>query len=104
MRVAAAGVMPLETCAEDGEGYAGPLGMMGIKRPGGFAEMVAVPACAAVELPDGLDFHHAAVVMRHVPTAWNLLFNVAELKAARPCWSWAPAAISARSASRSPRT
>jgi NADPH2:quinone reductase len=80
MRVAAAGVMPLETCTEDGEGYTGPLGMMGIKRPGGFAEMVAVPACAAVELPDALDFHQAAVVMRHVPTAWNLLFNVAELK------------------------
>jgi NADPH2:quinone reductase len=40
-----------------------------------------VPACAAVELPPKLDFHHAAVVMRHVPTAWNLLFNVAELKA-----------------------
>ena len=81
MRVAAAGVMPLEVCAEDGEGYRGPTGMMGIKRPGGFAELVAVPACAAVELPDRLDFHHAAVVMRHVPTAWNLLFNVAELKA-----------------------
>src|SRR5882672_10163635 len=40
MRVAAAGVMPLETCTEDGNGYAGPLGMMGIKRPGGFAELV----------------------------------------------------------------
>jgi NADPH:quinone reductase len=81
MRVAAAGVMPLETCREDGEGYRGPTGMMGIKRPGGFAELVAVPACAAIALPDGLDFHHAAVVTRHVPTAWNLLFNVAELKA-----------------------
>jgi NADPH:quinone reductase-like Zn-dependent oxidoreductase len=86
MRVAAAGVMPLETCAEDGQSldghaYVGPTGMMGIKRPGGFAEMVAVPACAVVALPDGLDFHHAAVVMRHVPTAWNLLLNVAELKA-----------------------
>ena len=55
--------------------------MMGIKRPGGFAEMVAVPACAAIELPDGLDFHHAAVMMRHVPTAWNLLVNVGGLKA-----------------------
>ncbi|MGE5779979.1 MAG: quinone oxidoreductase family protein, partial [Hyphomicrobiales bacterium] len=61
--------------------YAGPTGMMGIKRPGGFAEMVAVPACAAIELPDGLDFHHAAVIMRHVPTAWNLLVNVGGLKA-----------------------
>jgi NADPH:quinone reductase len=81
MRVAAAGVMPLDVCPEDDEGYTGPLGMMGIKRPGGFAEKVAVPACAAIALPDGLDFHHAAVVMRHVPTAWNLLFNVGELKA-----------------------
>jgi len=81
MRVAAAGVMPLDICDEDGEGYRGPTGMMGIKRPGGFAELVAVPACAAIALPDALDFHHAAVVMRHVPTAWNLLFNVAELKA-----------------------
>jgi NADPH:quinone reductase-like Zn-dependent oxidoreductase len=81
MRVAVAGVMPLEVCTEDGAGYSGPTGMMGIKRPGGFAELVAVPACAAIALPDGLDFHHAAVVMRHVPTAWNLLFNVAGLKA-----------------------
>jgi NADPH:quinone reductase len=80
MRAAAAGVMPLDICPEDGGGYDGPTGMMGIKRPGGFAEMVTVPAFAAIELPDGLDFHHAAVIMRHVPTAWNLLVNVAELK------------------------
>jgi NADPH:quinone reductase len=81
MRVAAAGVMALEQCAEDGQGYAGLSGMMGIKRPGGFAQMVAVPACAATELPPELDFHHAAVVMRHAPTAWNLLINVAALEA-----------------------
>jgi NADPH:quinone reductase len=81
MRIAAAGVMPLDVCGEDDADYTGPTGMMGIKRPGGFAEMIAVPACAAIEIPEGLDFHHAAVVMRHVPTAWNLLFNVAELKA-----------------------
>src|SRR5262249_46618644 len=30
MPVAAAGVMPLEVCAEDGSGYGGPKGMMGI--------------------------------------------------------------------------
>ncbi len=79
-RVAAAGFMPLEICAEDGSGYDGPRGMMGIKRPGGFAEKVAVPACAAVALPADLDFHRAAVVLRHVPTAWNLLVHVADLK------------------------
>jgi NADPH2:quinone reductase len=81
MRVAAAGIMPLDICPEAGEGYRGPTGMMGIKRPGGFAELVAVPSCAVIALPEGLDFHHAAVVTRHVPTAWNLLFNVAALKA-----------------------
>jgi NADPH:quinone reductase-like Zn-dependent oxidoreductase len=79
-RVAAAGVMPLAACSEDGADYQGPTGMMGIKRPGGFAEKVAVPACAAVALPEGLDFHAAAVITRHVPTAWNLLVNVAALK------------------------
>ncbi len=79
-RVAAAGVMPLDVCTEDGSGYGGPQGMMGIKRPGGFAELVAVPACAGVAIPAELDFHRAAVVMRHVPTAWNLLMHVAELK------------------------
>jgi len=79
-RVAAAGVMPLEPCPENCAGYSGPEGMMGIKRPGGFAELVCVPSCAAVEVPQGLDFRAAAVVMRHAPMAWNLLFNVAELK------------------------
>jgi NADPH:quinone reductase len=79
-RVAAAGIMPLDICAEDGHGYDGPRGMMGIKRPGGFAELVAVPAVAGIAIPDNLDFHRAAVVLRHVPTAWNLLFHVAELK------------------------
>ncbi|MDF2119824.1 zinc-binding dehydrogenase [Roseiarcaceae bacterium H3SJ34-1] len=79
-RVGAAGGMPLDIVAEDGKGYAGPRGMMGIKRPGGFAEFVCVPAMAAHRLPDGLGFHEAAVVMRHCPTAWNLLFNVAQLQ------------------------
>jgi NADPH:quinone reductase len=79
-RVAAAGFMPLEICPEDGSDYDGPRGMMGIKRPGGFAELVTVPACAGVAVPDHLDFHRAAVVMRHVPTAWNLLMHVANLK------------------------
>ena len=79
-RVAAAGVMPLDICAEDGSDYDGLRGMMGVNRPGGFAEKVVVPACAAVALPEHLDFHRAAVVLRHVPTAWNLLVHVADLK------------------------
>ncbi len=73
--------MPLEPCAEDGKGYMGPTGMMGIKRPGGFAERVTIPACAGLAIPERLDFHRAAVTLRHVPTAWNLLVHVAALKA-----------------------
>ncbi|MDB5652202.1 MAG: zinc-binding alcohol dehydrogenase [Hyphomicrobiales bacterium] len=79
-RVCAAGRMPLDACSEDGSDATGPTGMMGIKRPGGFAEKVCVPASVAFALPDGLGFHEAAVVMRHCPTAWNLLVNVAALK------------------------
>jgi NADPH:quinone reductase-like Zn-dependent oxidoreductase len=55
--------------------------MMGIKRPGGFAERVTIPACAGVAIPERLDFQRAAVVLRHVPTAWNLLVHVAALRA-----------------------
>jgi NADPH:quinone reductase-like Zn-dependent oxidoreductase len=79
-RVAAAGTMPLDPCPQDCNGYAGPTGMMGIKRPGGFAQLVTVPACIAVAVPERLDFHAAAVIMRHAPTAWNLIVNTAELK------------------------
>ena len=80
-RVCAAGRMPLDPCDEDGTDATGKTGMMGIKRPGGFAEKVCVPAASAFGLPDALGFHEAAVVMRHCPTAWNLLCNVAALKA-----------------------
>src|SRR6202035_302378 len=79
-RVAVAGTMPLDPCPEDCDDYAGPSGMMGIKRPGGFAQLVAVPACMAVAVPPGLAFSDAAVIMRHAPTAWNLLVNTAELE------------------------
>lgn len=80
-RVCAAGRMPLDPCMEDGSDASGRTGMMGIKRPGGFAEKVCVPAAVAFGLPDGLGFHDASVVMRHCPTAWNLLVNIAGLKA-----------------------
>jgi NADPH:quinone reductase len=78
-RVAATGTMPLEICHED-RGYTGAMGMMGIKRQGGFAELVCIPSCAAVEVPAGLNLADAAIIMRHGPMAWNLLFNVAQLK------------------------
>jgi NADPH:quinone reductase-like Zn-dependent oxidoreductase len=80
-RVAAAGTMPLEPVPDDDSPYDGPQGMIGIKRPGAFAEYITVPARAVVPLPGDIDFHQAAVAMRHVPTAWNLLVNLAKLRA-----------------------
>jgi len=76
-RVAAAGRMALEV----GEPGA-PVreGMIGLHRPGGFAELICVPASATTSVPERLPFHDAAVVMRHCPTAWNLLCNVAKLR------------------------
>jgi NADPH2:quinone reductase len=83
--IAVAGRMPLDDVPEttdfERKGYTGSAGMMGIKRPGGFAELICVPACAGDKLPLNLDLHEAAVIGRHCPTAWNLLCNVAKLKA-----------------------
>ena len=78
--VAAAGTMPLDVIAEDEKNYTGPKGMMGIKRQGGFADYVCVPSLVVNALPRNLSFHEAAVVMRHCPTAWNLLVNIAKLQ------------------------
>ena len=61
-------------------GYTGPVGMMGIRRPGGFSAIRDGAVLRGNRASGRLDFHHAAVIMRHVPTAWNLLCNVAELE------------------------
>jgi len=79
-RVAAAGTMPLEPVPDDDSPYDGPSGMMGIKRPGAFAEYITVPARTLIRLPSDLEFHQAAVAMRHVATAYNLLMNIAKLR------------------------
>jgi NADPH:quinone reductase-like Zn-dependent oxidoreductase len=78
--VAAANLMPIDPITESGAGYSGRMGLMGIHRPGAFAQFVTVPACAASEIPAELGFYEAAVAIRHLPTAWNLLFNLAKVK------------------------
>ena len=78
--VAAAGRMPLPASSAERAGGEPAMGMMGVNRPGGFAELVCVPTSAIVAIPKGLGFYEAAVVMRHCPTAWNLLCNIAKLR------------------------
>jgi NADPH2:quinone reductase len=53
---------------------------IGVHRWGGYAEYVNVPAKNAVPVPDEVDFVDAAVILRHAPTAFNLLRSLAELK------------------------
>lgn len=79
-RVAAAGSTPVGPVGEYDHDYDGPRTMLGIHRPGGFAELVCIPAVSVHAIPEGLGFHEAAVVMRHCPTAWNLIVNAADLR------------------------
>jgi NADPH:quinone reductase len=53
---------------------------IGVHRWGGYAEYVAIPAKNAVPIPDTLGFADAAVILRHAPTAYNLLRNLADVQ------------------------
>lgn len=55
--------------------------MLGIKCWGGDADFVKVPASIAIPVPDNLEFAEAAAVLRHGPTAHNLLFDIGGLQA-----------------------
>jgi NADPH2:quinone reductase len=55
--------------------------MVGIHRWGGYAEYCCVPATNCEHLAHGLGFAEAAVVMRHFPTAFQLLDDKAGLRA-----------------------
>ncbi len=55
--------------------------MLGVGCWGGDADYVRIPAACAVPMPDNLSFAEASAVVRHGPTAHNLLFHLAGLKA-----------------------
>ncbi len=59
----------------------GESGMLGVRRWGADAELVKVHANACVPIPGTLNYHEAAVVFRHCPTAFHLMFTMGKLKA-----------------------
>lgn len=69
-----------QACVEGAEEDCAKPVHIGVHRHGGYAELVAVPAGNLTRLPDGLDFGEAVVIMRHAPTAWNLLRAKAHLR------------------------
>jgi NADPH:quinone reductase-like Zn-dependent oxidoreductase len=53
---------------------------LGVDRWGGYADLVAVPATALMDIPDTLGFPSATVIFRHYPTAFHLLDTLAEVQ------------------------
>lgn len=53
---------------------------IGLDRWGGYAEYIVVPATNVFPMPDNVSFAEAAAVMRHYPTALQLLVNKADIK------------------------
>lgn len=67
-------------CLDGREGDCERGTQIGIHRWGGYADYVCVPAANCARLADGLSFAEAAVVMRHFPTAFQLLDEKAGLR------------------------
>jgi len=53
---------------------------LGLMRPGGYAECVAVPAANAIPLPEGLELESAAALSLAGLTAWHMLITRARLQ------------------------
>lgn len=67
-------------CKAGREGDCGNSTQIGIHRNGGYAEYCTAPANMVFPIPDNISFHEAAVIMRHCPTALQLLDDKAELQ------------------------
>jgi NADPH:quinone reductase-like Zn-dependent oxidoreductase len=59
--------------------------VLGRKRNGGYAEMVAVPAVNCLPYPENLKFTEAAAVPLVFLTAWHMLIGRARLEAGEDC-------------------
>jgi NADPH:quinone reductase-like Zn-dependent oxidoreductase len=53
---------------------------IGVHRWGGYAELVSAPAKNIIPIPEGLTFTETAVILRHAPTALNLLQSLAQVR------------------------
>lgn len=67
-------------CRSGDDGYCPDTRVVGGNHPGGFAELVAVPASHAYRIPDGFDYGEAATVPTIYSTAWHALFTTGDLR------------------------
>lgn len=68
-------------CLAGRQQFCARLQMLGIQRPGGYAEYVAVPARAVVAMPEGMSYDDAASTQTTFGTAWHCLVTRARVRA-----------------------
>jgi len=64
-----------EPCIAGRQQFCERLGMLGVQRPGGYAEYLAVPEHAVVRMPDGMSYDQAASTQTTFATAWHCLIT-----------------------------
>lgn len=78
-RVVARPMIPCRACrfcSSGAESLCEAPAYIGIHRPGGFAELVALPARSVYPIPDGVSYEHASATAHSVPIALHLLRTV----------------------------
>jgi NADPH:quinone reductase-like Zn-dependent oxidoreductase len=92
-RVLVRSVLPCgrcEDCDAGRDNLCGKGQVLGVHRPGGYAEFVAAPATSLIPIPESLDFVQAAAVPSAFGTAWHMMVT---LSGARPGeWVLVPSA------------
>ncbi len=68
-----------EQCQKGEHSQCDSFGLIGMSRPGTFAEKIAVPFYNVWPKPHHLDFNHAAALPLAYVTAWRMLFTRAKL-------------------------
>jgi NADPH:quinone reductase-like Zn-dependent oxidoreductase len=67
-------------CVRNQDSMCASYGMIGVKRPGCFAELVSAPAECIYPLPTGLTYEEAASIPLVFQTAWHMLVDRARIR------------------------
>jgi NADPH:quinone reductase-like Zn-dependent oxidoreductase len=70
-----------DACLAGRQQFCERLEMLGVQRPGGYAEMVVVPASSVLPIPSGMSFDEAASTQTTFGTAWHSLITRGGLRA-----------------------
>ena len=70
-----------DKCAAGLENACRKYDVLGYQSPGGYAELVAVPASSLIPIPDHVDFVTAAAFPLTFVTAWHMLVTLARVQA-----------------------